>query len=83
MSLEKKRIDLNLGKGVTNVDELGLGCRIRELPSIYLGLPLGAPFKSISVWDGAKERFHRRPLIWKKQYILKEGEIHVDSKHLI
>ncbi|RVX09132.1 hypothetical protein CK203_013752 [Vitis vinifera] len=28
-----------------------LGCRIGKLPSSYLGLPLGAPFKSSRVWE--------------------------------
>ncbi|RVW39749.1 hypothetical protein CK203_074684 [Vitis vinifera] len=27
------------------------GCRVGELPSPYLGLPLDAPFKSMAVWD--------------------------------
>ncbi|RVW31726.1 LINE-1 retrotransposable element ORF2 protein [Vitis vinifera] len=34
-----------------------LGCRIGKLPSSYLGLPLGAPFKSPRVWDVVEERF--------------------------
>ena len=37
-----------------------LRCRIGKLPSSYLGLPLGAPFKSSRVWDIAEERFRKR-----------------------
>ncbi|RVW91841.1 hypothetical protein CK203_030130 [Vitis vinifera] len=37
-----------------------LGCRIGKLPSSYLGLPLGAPFKSSRVWDVVEERFRKR-----------------------
>lgn len=37
-----------------------LVCREGKLPSSYLGLPLGAPFRSISVWDRVKERFRKR-----------------------
>ncbi|RVX06411.1 hypothetical protein CK203_023712 [Vitis vinifera] len=28
-----------------------LGCRVGSLPTTYLSLPLGAPFKSLQVWD--------------------------------
>ena len=36
---------------VENIDDLALdfGCRVGSLPSTYLGLPLGAPFKSVTV----------------------------------
>ncbi|RVW11875.1 hypothetical protein CK203_085649 [Vitis vinifera] len=37
----------------------------------YLGLPLGAPNKALSVWDGMKERVKRRLTLWKRQYISK------------
>ena len=33
-----------------------LGCKVGSLPSTYLGLPLGAPHKSVAVWDGVEER---------------------------
>ena len=41
-----------------NVEELALkfGCKVGALPSSYLGGPLGAPFKSLVVWDGIEER---------------------------
>lgn len=34
---------------VENVEDLAakLGCKVRSLPSSYLGLSLGAPFKSV------------------------------------
>ncbi|RVW58645.1 putative ribonuclease H protein [Vitis vinifera] len=51
-----------------------LGCRVGSLPS-YLGLPLGAPNKALSVWDGMKERVKRRLTLWKRQYISKGGRI--------
>ncbi|RVW84965.1 hypothetical protein CK203_039502 [Vitis vinifera] len=42
---------------VENVEALAaeLGCKVESLPS-YLGLPLGAPFKSMVAWDGVEER---------------------------
>ena len=42
---------------ITDVDVLALelGCKVRLLPSSYLGLPLGAPHNSIVAWDGFEE----------------------------
>ena len=62
---------------VENIDDLALdfGCRVGSLPSTYLGLPLGAPFKSVTVWDGVKERFRRRLAMWKRQYLSKGGKV--------
>lgn len=34
-----------------------LGCRMRELPSMFLGFPLGVPLKLPIVWDVVEERF--------------------------
>ncbi|KAJ9684352.1 hypothetical protein PVL29_016699 [Vitis rotundifolia] len=48
-------------------------CRVGSLPTTYLGMPLGAPFKSITVWDGVEECFRRRLALWKKQYLSKGG----------
>ena len=56
INLEKTEIIL-IG-GVANVEDLALvlGYRIRNLPTSYLGLPLGAPFNSSRVWDVVEER---------------------------
>ena len=60
-----------------NLDELGLvlGCKVGVLPTTYLGLPLGAPFNSLVAWDGVEERFHKRLVLWKIQYISKGGKL--------
>ena len=50
---------------------LKLGCKVGKLLSVYLGLPLGAPHKSVAVWDGMEERLWRRLTLWKRQYISK------------
>ena len=62
---------------VEEVDEMvvELGCRVGQLLAIYLGLPLGAPNKAYSVWDGVEERVRRRLALWKCQYISKGGRI--------
>ena len=60
---------------VDEADEMAakLGCRVGQLPATYLGLPLGAPNKATSVWDGVEERMRRRLALWKRQYISKGG----------
>ncbi|RVW39961.1 Transposon TX1 uncharacterized 149 kDa protein [Vitis vinifera] len=40
-----------------------------------LGLPLGARFKDVAVWDEVKERLRKRLSIWKRQYISKGGRL--------
>ena len=50
-----------------------LGCKVGRLPSAYLGLPLGARYKSVRVWDDVEEWFRKRLAWWKSQYISKGG----------
>ena len=52
-----------------------LGCRLGALPTVYLGLPLGAHHKTSSSWDGVEERMRKRLAQWKRQYISKGGRI--------
>ena len=75
INLEKS--ELILVGMVENLDDLivELGCKVGNLSSSYLGLPLGAPLKSTIAWDGVKERFHNRLFMWKQQYISKGGRI--------
>nr|CAN62253.1 hypothetical protein VITISV_030569 [Vitis vinifera] len=62
---------------VEEIDEMTveLGCRVGSLPTVYLGLPLGAYHKAPSMWDGVEERMRRRLALWKRQYISKGGRI--------
>ena len=39
----------------------------------FLGLPLGAPYKSSRVCEGVEERFQKRLVRWKRQYLSKGG----------
>ena len=59
---------------------LELGCKVEMLPSIYLNLPLEAPFKPMTSWDVVEERFGKRLAMWKDNTSLKEGES-LYSKH--
>jgi len=75
---------INLGKSelvpigeVEDVESLAhiLGCRIRSLPMTYLGMPLGASFKSTSIWNEVIEKVERRLASWKKLYLSKGGRV--------
>ena len=52
-----------------------MGCKVGKLPTSYLGLPLGASFKSSRVWDVVEERFRKRLFLWKRQYLSKWGRL--------
>ena len=54
---------------------LALGCKVGSLPPTYLGLPLGAPHRSLTVWDGVEERMRKNLARWKSQDISKGGRI--------
>ena len=73
INLEKSEL-IPVGR-VESMDDLAgeFGCSLGSLPTTYLGMPLGAPFKSVTVWDGVEERFRRRLTMWKRQYLSKGG----------
>ncbi|RVW19703.1 hypothetical protein CK203_111582 [Vitis vinifera] len=71
------KCELILVGRVENVEELTreFGCKFSMPPSSYLGLPLGARFKDVAVWDGVEERLRKRLSIWKRQYISNGGRL--------
>ena len=60
INLEKSEL-ISVGD-VPNLEELAevLGCKVGVLPTTYLCLPLGTPYKSFRVWEGVEERFQKR-----------------------
>ena len=62
---------------VPNVHDLArfFGCGVDYLPPSYLGLPLGAPYKSIAIWDPVVERFHKRLAGWKSKLLSRGGRL--------
>ena len=75
VNLEKSEL-IPMGR-VNDIEDLALelGCKVGGLLSSYLGLPLGAPFKSEVVWDSVEERFRKRLAMWKRQCISKGGRL--------
>ncbi|RVW17365.1 hypothetical protein CK203_069145 [Vitis vinifera] len=59
-----------------------IGCKVGSLPTTYLGLPLGAPYRSLAVWDGVEERMRKKLARWKSQYISKGGRITLIQSNL-
>ena len=66
VNLEKSEL-IPVGK-VENAEELAkeFGYKVGRLPSTYLGMSVGAPFKSVATWDGIEERFRKRLAMWKR-----------------
>ena len=52
-----------------------LGARVRELPTIYLGMPLGGKRKSIGIWNGVIEKCEKKLTNWKSQYLSRGGRL--------
>ena len=50
------------------------GCGVDSLPSTYLGLPHGAPYKSKIVWEPVIEKFQRLAG-WKSKLLSKGGRL--------
>jgi hypothetical protein len=74
-------LKINLAKSeIVPVSEVGEGlasileCRVASLPMKYLGLPLGAPYKASTIWNGI-EKIEHRLTGWKKLYLSKEGRL--------
>jgi len=41
----------------------------------YLGMPLGASYKSVSTWKGVVEKIERKLAGWKRLYLSKGGRL--------
>ena len=52
-----------------------MGCKTSKLPMKYLGLPLGAKFKSKVIWNPIIEKMERRLAGWKRIYLSKGGRL--------
>ena len=66
VNMDKSKL-IPLGS-VKNAEDLAseIVCKVGNLPSTYLGMPLGAPFKSMVALDGVEERSHKRLAMWKR-----------------
>lgn len=51
-----------------------LNCSVAYLPDVYFGLPLGAKYKSTSLWQLVVERVDKQLATWKGNYLSKGGK---------
>lgn len=61
---------------VANIDSLAssFGCKIASLPSSYLGLPIGAPFKNKATWNQLSRNSNGAWRDGKNKCCLKRGD---------
>ncbi|WMV33005.1 hypothetical protein MTR67_026390 [Solanum verrucosum] len=52
-----------------------LGGKIGELPTTYLGMPLGAKCKSKNIWNSVVERCENKLVNWRSQYLSLGGRV--------
>ena len=57
-------------EGLANI----FGCRVASLLMKYLGLPVRAPYKASTIWNGIEKMEHRL-VGWKRLYLPKGGRL--------
>ncbi|WMV07424.1 hypothetical protein MTR67_000809 [Solanum verrucosum] len=64
-------------KEVPNIQNLAiiLGCKVENMPTTYLGMPLGSEHKAEEIWDRILEKTEKRLARWKAQYISLGGRL--------
>ena len=64
--------------GTEDVDRAAalFGCKVRKLPTTYLGLPFGTPHKSCRVWDIIEERFKEEIGCLEKTILVQRRKTH-------
>ena len=65
-----------------NLEDLAgvLSCKVGSLPTTYLGLPLGAPYKSSRIWNVVEERFQKKTCFVEEMVPLKRWKTYFDKK---
>lgn len=59
------------------------GRRVGELPTTYLGFPLGASFKLMSAWYEVEEHFQKKAINVEKAIYLQRKETYFDTTHYL
>jgi len=75
---------VNVGKSeIVPLGEVGnigvlaniLHCRVGNLPMKYLGMSLGTPYKTASIWNPILEKMEKKLSGWKRLYLSKGGRL--------
>ena len=74
-----QRIQIYNGFRIWNIDALAtiLQCRVGSLPMKYLGMLLGTPYKTASVWNPILARMEKKLSGWKHLYLSKGGRLNL------
>ena len=64
---------------VSNMDKLSwiLGAEVGSLPTIYLGMLLGAKSKALNIWNPVTGKCEKKLTRWKSQYISLGGRVNL------
>jgi hypothetical protein len=71
---KSETVSIGVVDGLNDLVEL-LSCHTGSLPLQYLGMPLGASYKALSVWNPIIEKIERRVAGWKRIYLSKGGRL--------
>ena len=71
---KSETVSIGVVDGLNDLVEL-LSCHTGSLPLQYLGMPLGASYKALSVWNPIIEKIERRVTGWKRIYLSKGGRL--------
>ena len=52
-----------------------LGCKVENLPTTYLGMPLGSKHKALGLWNGILEKAKIKISRWKAHYLSLGGRV--------
>ncbi|GMI73525.1 hypothetical protein HRI_001021800 [Hibiscus trionum] len=76
LNLSKSRLfGINVEESVVAMWAASIGCMSAQLPSQYLGLPLGAKRNSLSLWEPVVEKFYTTLASWKSNCLSFSGRL--------
>lgn len=60
----------------SRIGKYTLECRVENIPTTYLGMPLGSKHKAVEIWDNIVEKNRGKKLArWKAQYLSLGGRL--------
>jgi hypothetical protein len=71
---KSEMVPVGVVDGMSTLADL-LCCRTGTLPMLYLGMPLGAPYKALSVWNSVLKKIEQRLASWQTLYLSKGGRL--------
>ena len=79
---KSKMVPIGEVNGLSALADL-LYCHVGSLPLQYLGMPLGASYKTLEIWNPIIEKIERRLAGWQKMYLSKGGRLTLQKEYLV